>query len=380
MDSLGAGEWQLGVGRHPGHDPTGLRVDFQDFVDEQPFGPVGAVGKQRFVQHRARLAACFENVDGWAQTCHSGPVEALRTRLEKRVQVVGGKGGVGRSTLACGLAWKFAEAGHRTLLLEVDTHDEASSVLGVEPARDTPREVFNNLWLCNMTPAGSLEEYAVMVLRFKTLYRIVFENRLVKYLLRSIPSLGEFTMAGKFWFHTAEVDDRGYPKYDRIILDAPATGHALTFLSVSRVVADLAPSGRMQFEATRMAEMIESEQTCLHIVTQPEEMPVNEALELEAAMTARLRMQPGVMFLNRYSTEGLGAESGAVLDRLDEDARWTPWIRAGRSALARQRLAAQEAHRLEEGTRMPIVCIPELGGLERGRAGMEALAPNMELA
>jgi len=308
------------------------------------------------------------------------PVEAqaVRTRLGKRVQVVGGKGGVGRSTIACGLAWKSAEAGARTLLLEVDTHDEASEVLGVEPARDTPREVFNNLWLCNMTPAGSLEEYAVMVLRFRALYRVVFENRLVRYLLRSIPSLGEFTMAGKFWFHTSEVDDRGYPKYDRIILDAPATGHALTFLSVSRVVADLAPSGRMKNEAIRMAEMIESEQTCLHIVTQPEEMPVNEALELEAAMGTKLRMHPGVMFLNRYWSGRFGPETSQVLDRLAESDRWTPWVRAGRSVLARQSLAENEAERLAEGTDMPILSVRDLGSLGQGRAAMETLAPALE--
>ena len=384
MDALSSRQRQLLMGRHTRHHPALGGVDLQDLVDEDALRTVRTVGDQGFVQHGDEVAASrpvgFENVDGRPQTCHSAPVvaQAVRTRLRKRVQVVGGKGGVGRSTIACGLAWKAAEAGEKTLLLEVDTHDEASGVLGVEPARDTPREVFNNLWLCNMTPAGSLEEYAVMVLRFRALYRIVFENRLVRYLLRSIPSLGEFTMAGKFWFHTSEVDDRGYPKYDRIILDAPATGHAITFLSVSRVVADLAPAGRMKSEAIRMAEMIESEQTCLHIVTQPEEMPINEALELEEALASKLRMHPGVIFLNRYWRRRFEPETSEVLTRLADDARWTQWVRAGRSVLARQTLTEKEADRLAAGTDMPILTVPDLGNLGQGRSAMETLTPAME--
>src|SRR5687768_12310316 len=139
---------------------------------------------------------------------------ALSERFDRRVQIVGGKGGVGRTAVSCALALRSAQLGKRTLLLEVDAPDSAAAFLGVAAAVDEPRQVLDNLWLCRMTPVGALREYALMVLKFKALYNLVFENRMVKYLLRSIPSLGEFTMLGKTWFHTTEQLGDGSLNYD----------------------------------------------------------------------------------------------------------------------------------------------------------------------
>jgi anion-transporting ArsA/GET3 family ATPase len=295
--------------------------------------------------------------------------------FERRVQVVGGKGGVGRTTVSCGLAWAYAEAGLRTLLLEVDGPDAAAQRLGVAEAPDEPREVYNNLWYCNMTPAGSLREYALLVLRFRTLYKLVFENRLVKAMLQSIPSLGAFTMAGKFWYHTDERID-GRPRFDRIVVDLPATGHALTFLAVSRTVADLSPSGRMKNEAERMARMIEDEQTCLHIVTRAEEMPVNEALEMEAAAPVRARIQLGAAFMNRLPQPVFDEDDRRALDRLAErplPADLETVLDAARVRNHRVDQAMQEVERYQASTRLPVFVIPDLGTLTPGRPGLERL-------
>lgn len=294
-----------------------------------------------------------------------------RERLSRRVQVVGGKGGVGRTTIACGLAWSLAAQGRRTLLLEVDAPDSAARRLGVEPARDDPREVYDRLWLCNMSPEGSLREYALMVLRFKALYRLVFENRVVRSLLRSIPSLGEFTMAGKFWFHTSETLADGRPKYDHVVLDAPATGHAITFLAVSRVVADLAPAGRMKDEATRMARMVESASTCLHIVSRPEEMPVNEALDLETQATSKVRIHPGVAVVNRFGPHLLGESDRSAVEALSGP--WAQWSAVGRAVLERGAIARAELERYAATTALPIVTVPRLDVELEGRAAMEQL-------
>lgn len=293
----------------------------------------------------------------------------------RRVQVVGGKGGVGRTTVACALALAHASRGERTLLLEVNAAHSAALRLGVAPAPDEPREVLNNLWLCNMTPAGSLREYALLILKFKALYNLVFENRLVKYLLRSIPSLAEVTMAGKFWYHTVEERPDGRLRFDRIILDAPATGHAITFLGVSRVVADLAPGGRMKREVSRMAEMVESPDTCLHIVTRPEEMPVNEAIDLEGAAQSRLRMNLGRGFVNFLPEEWLAASERACLRRVRPAPGIAPYLEAAEARLGRIERAESERARLLQRSRFAWVDLPLLPGLEPGPDG---LAPIIE--
>lgn len=289
-------------------------------------------------------------------------------RLSRRVQVVAGKGGVGRTAVSCALALRSARAGQRTLLLEVNAPDNAAAFLGVAPAVDEPREVVNNLWLCRMTPEGAMREYALMVLKFKALYNLVFENRMVKYLLRSIPSLAEFTMLGKTWFHTTEhLPDHKEPKYERIIVDAPATGHAITFLSVARIVADVTPKGVMKKAAERMAAMVESDDTCLHVVTLPEEMPVNEGLDLLTAAKERLRMSPGLGIVNRMLPPlGDDPERALVRRLFGENGAPAvePYLEAAVLRLDREDLQREHAVRFVEESKLPPVELYDYDALQ----------------
>lgn len=311
---------------------------------------------------------------------HKSPHVSSAEHFDATLQVVAGKGGVGRTVVAAALALRLARRGHRTLLLEVNAPDNAASCLEVAPSVDRPTEVLPNLWLCRMTPAGSMAEYALMILRFRALYSLVFDNRLVRYLLRSIPSLAEFTMLGKAWFHSTERTADGAPKYDRIVIDAPATGHALTFLSVARTVHDVSPSGTMKTAAGRMAELIESPTTRMHVVAVPEEMPVNEGLDLVRAARARLRMRLGLAIINQRLRPVFEADDERVLDCLEADAAKSPgllpYIRCARRHQARCSLQAQHAERFQRGSERPLLSIPLLP--ERGRALVERIAEMMD--
>lgn len=283
----------------------------------------------------------------------------VRALLARRVQVVAGKGGVGRTTVAASLAKRLARDGHKTLLLEVDAPDDAAHALGVAPAIDTPREVENNLWLCRLTPEGSMREYALLVLKFKALYNLVFENRLVKYLLRSIPALGEFTMLGKTWYHFEEKAEDGTPRYARIVMDAPATGHAITFLAVARTVAEVVPTGVMREFAEKMANMIESkDDACLHVVCLPEEMPVNEGLDVLRMGQERVRMAPGLGFVNRMLDKRFTDAERAVVDALD-DPELGPFTRVAQLRVDREHWQTDLAERFAAASGLPTVVVPE---------------------
>lgn len=300
--------------------------------------------------------------------------------LERPLQVVAGKGGVGRSTIATALALRSAGGGDRTLLLELDSEDSAATMLGVPSAVDEPREVLNRLWLCRMTSEGSLREYALMVLKFRALYGLVFENKLVKYLLRSIPSLAEFTMLGKTWYHATEKRPDGMPRFTRIIVDAPATGHAISFLSVARAVADLSPPGPMKRAAERMAELVESRGgSCLHVVSLPEEMPVNEGLELVAAARGKLHMATGLAVVNRMLAPLLAEEGEQdVLVRLEarsqEESALSPYVTAARRRLDREQSQAEQAMRFIAQARLPFVVVPEVARTRRLSSVLEEVA------
>lgn len=295
--------------------------------------------------------------------------------LERPVQVVSGKGGVGRSTVAAALALRSARAGHRTLVLEVDAPDSVTRLLGAPPAPDRPREIEPNLWACRMTPSGALEEYAQLVLRVKLVYKLVFENNLVRYLLRFIPSLAEVTMLGKMWWHATQDEIRkGEPRFERIILDAPATGHSITFLSVARTVADVSPAGILKEQAEKMAQMVES--SVMHVVALPEEMPVNEGLELFGAIPSRLRIEPGLAIVNRRSPSLLEEGESEQLGALEGRDGVGAYVRAARRRLDREGLEAEHAGRFFEGAPGRGLILFESS--ESGRALVEAVADALE--
>jgi anion-transporting ArsA/GET3 family ATPase len=219
--------------------------------------------------------------------------------LSKRLLIVTGKGGVGKSTVAAALALRSAEAGTRTLVCEVNAKERISQLLGKAEVGGAITALEPNLWAINVNPPEALREYALMTLRFESIYNAVFENRLVRYFLRFIPSLQELVMLGKILFHAREQRPDGSLKYERVIIDAPATGHALTFLSVPQVLLDTVPPGPMAREAKVMRDLlVDAQNTAAVLVALPEELPVNETIELGTALRERLRLQPAAVVLN----------------------------------------------------------------------------------
>src|SRR5205085_9640327 len=134
-------------------------------------------------------------------------------------------------------------------------------------------------------------EYALMILKFESIYNAVFENRLVRYFLRFVPSLQELVLLGKILFHLKEKRPDGSWRFERIVIDAPATGHALTFFSVPTVNIDTVPPGALANDAKWMHEYLtEPSMTAAVLVSLPEEMPVNETIELASALNERVQI------------------------------------------------------------------------------------------
>lgn len=224
----------------------------------------------------------------------------LTRLLEKRLVIVTGKGGVGKSTISASLALWASRKHKRVLLAEVAAKEGLSHFFGVPEVGSKITEIKPNLWAVNIQPKDALKEYALMVLKLKTLYNLVFERKMVKSFLDAFPGLDELVMLGKIWYHTQEVQSRkGRPKYDMVIMDAPATGHAISMLRLPHVIVEGMTTGPLKQSAQRMLKLLQDPaKTSLQIVTLPEEMPVNEALELKRAVDEILKIPTGYLFIN----------------------------------------------------------------------------------
>lgn len=218
--------------------------------------------------------------------------------MKTRVRIVTGKGGVGKTTVATAYALALARRGRRVLLAEVNGGDRTSELLGASPVGSEMREVVENLHVVDMNPRDSIREYVLQTFRFESVYTTVFENRFVRHFLRLVPSLSELVMLGKVWFHHEELREDGTPRFDDIVIDGPATGHAISMLRAPAVVERTVPAGPLRENCRQIAEMIRERGT-LHIVTLPEEMPVSEALELTLAARQRIDIAVGEAFINQ---------------------------------------------------------------------------------
>lgn len=310
---------------------------------------------------------------------------SVESRLfDARVRIVTGKGGVGKSTVALALALIAQRHGRRVLLCETNPPESVSRFLGMEPLTGDPRRIGPGLDMCALIPAEAIREYALMILKFRALYNAVFENRIVRYFLRAVPSLGEFVMLGKLWFHERERDDDGRFRWDTIIVDAPATGHLLSWLRVPHVFVEMMPTGPLQSSSRDFLEMLQDPARAkLDVVTLPEEMPVNEAIEIDRAATEQRLCTRGLTVVNRVMQPmpaGLvarcqpavdaaaAAHAPALREMLATVAAREHWRTLGDKYL--RRLPADELHEaLQLGRRQPPVT---------GRAVFDAIARELE--
>ncbi len=298
--------------------------------------------------------------------------------LDRRLVVVTGKGGVGKSSVAAALALVAARRGKRVLVAEVNAQERVAPLLGAPLAGSTVRPAVPGISTVNVDPRHALEEYAMMVVKVRAIYQAVFENRVVRFFLRVIPSLAETLMLGKI-LHEARAEDHGRRRWDLVVVDAPATGHAVQLLSVPSALLDTVPAGPLRRDAQWMRELlVDRERTALSMVALPEEMPVSETIDLDARVR-ELDIPRGPVFLNAMPERRL---SGEELARIRPLAGAPPPLgpAAAASVLLEERAARAEEHaaRLRGAVPLPTVVLPLLAADRWGREAVERLASAME--
>src|SRR4029077_7894049 len=137
-----------------------------------------------------------------------------------------------------------------------------------------------------------LHEYGLMVLRYEAVYKMVFENRVSRALVRAIPGLDDYSILGKLWFHTTE-ETAGRPRFDTIVFDAPATGHALTLLSIPQSILAAGPEGPLTRDWCTVRALVEDRtRTAALLVTLAEDMPTAESIELSERLGREVNLPP----------------------------------------------------------------------------------------
>jgi anion-transporting ArsA/GET3 family ATPase len=306
-------------------------------------------------------------------------LRAMSSLLEKRLLVVIGKGGVGKSTVSAALALAAARQGKRVLVCEVNTKERVSVLLDARPVGAQIGRVDVVLDAVNVEPEEAMREYALMILKFRSIYAAVFENRLVRYFLRAIPSLAETVLLGKMLYHVKELLPDGRPRYDLVIIDSPATGHGLTLLRLPQVLLATVPPGPMADEARWMQTMLtDPRQSAAVLVSLPEELPVNETLELSCALRDLVGMPRAALVLNGYVEPRLSPKERERLRSVPP--ALAPLAQAVLVREGRAELSERYAHRLAVDGELPLVRVPFLFTRRVGRPEIDRISRILEAA
>lgn len=272
--------------------------------------------------------------------------------------VVTGKGGVGKTAVSAALGRLLAAAGRRALVLEVDPRENVHRMLGVAPSGGEVVRALPRLWVQNLKPGQVLDAVVRERLKIELVARRVLASPIYQQFSASAPGLSELAVLGHALRLLRRLDEEA-PALDVVVLDAPATGHGVRLLAAPRLVSEVIRGGPFGALAGELAAFVADPARCgIVVVTQAEEMPVEEALELRQALVAEVRRDPELLVVN-----GLFPPLGGLEAALDEGSA------AGEAALdaaalrlwrERRRIHERELARLAAWWEGPRVLLPEL--------------------
>ena len=236
--------------------------------------------------------------------------------------VVTGKGGVGKTTVASVLASLSAAAGSRTLLLEVDPRENAHQMLGIAPSGGEVAEVGSGFWLQNLRPRDVLDRIVRDRVKLSVVSRRVIRSPVYQQFAEGCPGLEELAILGHA-LRCLKGEVMARHRVERVVLDAPATGHGISLLAAPELVADAIASGPIGRLAAELSEFVRDPDRCgVVAVTAAEEMPTDETLELLEALRDRLHRRPEMVVANGlYPAVPDGFDPTDPVDRLWVDRR-----------------------------------------------------------
>lgn len=194
--------------------------------------------------------------------------------LDKRLVIVSGKGGVGKSAVASGLALLGQRHGLRILAVEMESGGGLSAHFATGDLAFEPREVRPGLHAMQMVRSDALLEYLSLQLRLPGMGRFGAVARAFDALATAAPAVREIVTIGKILWEVRE------DRWDMVIVDAPPTGQIASYLRAPASISELVTTGRIQSQAEWMAgTLADPATTQLMLVTLPEELPTTETLE-----------------------------------------------------------------------------------------------------
>ncbi len=239
-------------------------------------------------QHKERTGSLTAPEDLWAKQLFS-----------RRLIFVMGKGGVGKTTVSIALGKAAVRYKKKVLLLEIGDTDAIGSIFNKKILTEVPLKLSANIWGARVNPKAELTAYTKAYVNSGFIANRITKSRLFDYLAEATPGLKEVMCLGRIWRWERSKSEQLENTFDLIIVDAPATGHALSLLRLPDVLINMIRGGPLVTQIRRLQNLFKDHRkTCILLVTLPEELPANEAIEFYCLAQDELHMQVAATFIN----------------------------------------------------------------------------------
>lgn len=290
-----------------------------------------------------------------------------------RLLIVAGKGGVGKTTVTATVALAAARSGLSSLIIEVEGKSGLASMFGVPAFAYDEVELTEGVRARTLTPDEALVEY-LQEADMGRISRRLMTSGALDMVSTAIPGIRDILVLGKI----KQMERAGLA--DLLILDAPAAGHAISFLQSASGLADAVPIGPINTQAKEVLALLGDPSRCqVMLVTLPEETPVNELVETAYQLEDRVGISLAPVVVNGLYPllPGLDADPAAAAEAAGASLR-TGEAEALEAAASfrRERMAlqAEQVTRLAEALPLPQLSLPYLFDAELGPPQLDQLA------
>jgi anion-transporting ArsA/GET3 family ATPase len=216
------------------------------------------------------------------------------TMLSTDLVLVSGKGGTGKSAVTAAIAIERARRGQTVLAIDLGSGLGLGEHLGTPSLRYEPTRVHPGLWAMTMVRAAALDEYLKTQLHVPSGAPTKTITAALNVLVDTAPGVREIISIGKPVFEVWR------DRWDAVIVDTPSLGQFQSYLRAPTTIADLVPTGNVKRQASSISDVLtDPESTKVVLVTNPDELPVNETAEAMGIMRTESLCPPPVVVMNR---------------------------------------------------------------------------------
>ncbi|HEX4188870.1 MAG TPA: ArsA family ATPase [Solirubrobacteraceae bacterium] len=298
--------------------------------------------------------------------------------LERELLFITGKGGVGKTTLSAALGLVAAERGLRTIVVELGDQARLPAMFGVTaPQTGAETMLGRGLWSISIDPDQALLEW-LQQLGGRVSGRVLASSSTFQYFAAAAPGAKELISMVKIWELTqGRRWQRRAGGYDLVVIDAPATGHALGLLHSPQTFGAIARVGPIAGQSQRVRELLQDPARSGYVaVALPTDMAVTETIELEEGLQSRIGRTLDAVLLNGVLPSRFSAAELESVEALNGSEIGRSAAIAARAAHDRARFQHNQLARLRRRS-FEVLGVPFLFAPEVALPAIERIAAQL---